>query len=204
MTSSTTPARTTVEALALFAALLATFGELHPACDHWVQGSTTARCKRLYGQHLVYRDGTGVDSDQLRPGAAMLTASARGRQAAASHVASYTALQVGAALAITRALGYRIPTTALLAGTAVNALTHAALDRGALLLWVADRTGKRGYLNHCQAARLHADGTVTAEINGPGTAWLALDDAAHRAIGVTAAAVTTRLAVRKSRRSHAR
>ena len=34
MTSSTTPARTTVEALALFAALLATFGELHPACDH--------------------------------------------------------------------------------------------------------------------------------------------------------------------------
>jgi hypothetical protein len=121
----------------------------------------------------------------------------------AGNVASYTAVQVGAALAITRALGYRIPTTALLAGTAVNALTHAALDRGALLLWVADRTGKRGYLDHCQAARLGADGTVTAEINGPGTAWLALDDAAHSAIGVTAA-VTTWIAVRKSRRSHAR
>ncbi|MFC1428546.1 hypothetical protein ACEZCY_35830 [Streptacidiphilus sp. N1-12] len=204
MTSTTATNRTTTEALALFATLLATFGELHPACDHWIQGSTTARCKRLYGQHQVYRDGTTADPDKLRPGAATLTASARGRQAAASHVASYTAVQVAAALAVTRALGYRIPTTALLAGTAVNALTHAALDRGALLLWLADKTGKAGYLNHCQAARLGANGTVTNEINGPGTAWLALDDAAHRAIGATAAAVTTWLAVRKGRRPSAR
>jgi len=35
MTISTTTHRST-EALALFAALLTTFGELHPACDHWV------------------------------------------------------------------------------------------------------------------------------------------------------------------------
>lgn len=197
---SATSSRNAVEALALFAALLAAFGELHPACDHWVQGSTTARCKRLYGRHLVYRDGTAVDGQEQRPGEHTLTASARGRQAAASHVASYTAVQVGAALAITRALGYRVPPSALLAGTAINALTHAALDRGALLLKIADVTGKRGYLDHCQATRLDPDGTVTAEINGPGTAWLALDDAAHRALGVTAAAVTTWLATRRSSR----
>ena len=199
VTSSTATGRTT-EALALFATLLAAFGELHPACDHWVQGSTTARCKRLYGDHHVYRDGTEVDASQPRPGERTLTASARGRQAAASHVASYTAVQVGAALAITRALGYRIPPSALLAGTAINAITHAALDRGALLLKIADVTGKRGYLDHCQAARLGADGTVTAEINGPGTAWLSLDDAAHRALGVAAAAVTTWLAIRRTTR----
>ncbi|GGW17177.1 hypothetical protein ACIQJ8_33245 [Streptomyces globisporus] len=43
------------ERLALFATLLATFGELHPACDHWVQGSKTASRKRLYGKDLVPR-----------------------------------------------------------------------------------------------------------------------------------------------------
>jgi hypothetical protein len=31
----------TVERLALFGALLTTFGELHPACDHWVIAAPT-------------------------------------------------------------------------------------------------------------------------------------------------------------------
>lgn len=167
------------------------------AATNWVQGSTTARCKRLYGDHLVYRDGTTVDPDQPRAGAATLTASARGRQAVASHVCSYTAVQVAAAIGVTRGLGYRIPIPALLAGTAINAATHAALDRGALLLAVADRIGKRGYIDHCQATRVDDEGNVTTEINGPGTAWIALDDAAHRAIGVAAAALTTWLAIRQ-------
>ncbi|MFD5342987.1 hypothetical protein ACFWJY_04265, partial [Streptomyces anulatus] len=51
------PHRLTTERLALFATLLATFGELHPACDHWAQGSKTASRKRLYGEDLVHADG---------------------------------------------------------------------------------------------------------------------------------------------------
>ncbi|MEU2961226.1 hypothetical protein [Streptomyces albidoflavus] len=51
------------------------------------------------------------------------------------NVASYTAVQLAATVAITRAFGYRVTPTALLAGAAINAGTHAVIDRGALLLW---------------------------------------------------------------------
>lgn len=186
----------TVERLALFGTLLAAFGEVHPFCDQWVQGSTTARCKRLYGAHRVYTDGTPVADSPARPGALTMAASVRGRLAVASHVASYTAVQTGVAVGVTRAFGYRVPPGAMVAGIAVNAATHAVLDRGAALLWIADRTRKRGYIDHCTAARVADDGTVTAEVNGPGTAWLELDAALHRVIGVGAAALTTWLTTR--------
>ncbi|MGP3683150.1 hypothetical protein ACTVZO_00170 [Streptomyces sp. IBSNAI002] len=106
----------------------------------------------------------------------------------------------GATIAITRAFGYRVTPTALLAGAAINAGTHAAIDRGALLLWLAKKTGKTGYIEHCQAVRLADDGTVTKEINGPGSAWMELDAALHRAIGIGAAAVTTWLTTRPGAR----
>nr|WSU79021.1 hypothetical protein OG499_39345 [Streptomyces anulatus] len=64
-----------------------------------------------------------------------MTTSTLGRRSVACHVASYTAVQLGATIAITRAFGYRITPAALLAGAAINAGTHAAIDRGALLLW---------------------------------------------------------------------
>jgi hypothetical protein len=119
----------TTTRLALFGALLATFGEVHPFCDQWVQGSTTARCKRLYGTHPVYyRDGKAVADVPARPGEKTMTASTRGRLAVSSHVASYTAVQTAAALGVTRAFGYRVPPSAMLAGIAVNGITHAVLD----------------------------------------------------------------------------
>ncbi|QDN84425.1 hypothetical protein [Streptomyces sp. RLB3-6] len=186
-----------VERLALFGGMLAAFGEIHPFCDHWAQGSETARCKRLYGSHRVYRDGVPVGEEKDdRTGEPTMTASARGRRAVALHVATYTAIQTGAAVAITRTFGYRVPAAALLAGAAINAGTHAVIDRGALFLWLADRTGQRGYIKHCQAVRLDEHGDVHAEINGPGTAWIELDAALHRIVGVGAAAVTTWLATR--------
>ncbi|MEU3071649.1 hypothetical protein ABZ712_32960 [Streptomyces sp. NPDC006906] len=78
-----------VERLALFGGLLAAFGEIHPFCDHWAQGSTTAKCKRFYGEHLVYLDGVTVGEEKTpRAAAPTMTASARGRRAAALHVAS--------------------------------------------------------------------------------------------------------------------
>lgn len=181
------------ERLALFGTLLATFGELHPACDHWVQGSKTASRKRLYGGDLVHADGSPAGPDSTRP---TMTSSALGRRAVASHVASYTAVQVGASIAITRAFGYRVSPVALLAGAAINASTHAAIDRGALLLWLAKKTKKSGYIEHCQAVRLDDDGNATSELTGPGSAWMELDAALHRAIGIGAAAVTTWLTTR--------
>ncbi|GHJ19168.1 hypothetical protein [Streptomyces albus] len=194
--------RTTTERLALFGTLLAAFGEIHPFCDHWAQGSTTAKCKRLYGTHRVYRDGVAVGEEKSDRGdEPTMTASARGRRAVALHVATYTAIQTGAAAALTRMFGYRVPASALLAGAAVNAGTHAVIDRGAAFLWLADRTGQRGYIEHCQAVRLDKDGTPHAEINGPGTAWIELDAALHRIIGVGAAAVTTWLATRTRRKA---
>ncbi|MER6917097.1 hypothetical protein ABT354_36115 [Streptomyces sp. NPDC000594] len=187
----------TTERLALFGTLLATFGELHPACDHWVQGSKTASWKRLYGDDLVHADGSPATPDSTRP---TMTISTLGRRAVACHVASYTAVQLGATIAITRAFGYRVTPAALLAGAAINAGTHAAIDRGAFLLWLARKAKQTGYIDHCQALRLDAEGDISQEITGPGSAWMELDAALHRAIGVGAAAVTTWLTTRPGRR----
>ena len=190
----------TIERLALFGALLSTFGELHPLCDHWVQGSQTAGLKRLYGDHHVTPDGTPVDQATDVTTKQTMTASTLGRYAVTKHVASYTAVQAAATIVVTKAFGYRVSPTALLAGAAVNAGTHAAIDRGALLLWLAKKTGKTGYIEHCKAARVDDDGNATAELTGPGSAWMELDAALHRAIGVGAAAVTTWLTTRTAAR----
>jgi hypothetical protein len=128
-----------------------------------------------------------------------MTAGAVGRRAVACHVASYTAVQLGTTLAVTRALGYRIPPGALLAGAALNASTHAAIDRGALLMWLAKKARQTGYIEHCKAARADADGNVTWELTGPGSSWMELDEALHRVVGVGAAALTTWLATRTPR-----
>ncbi|MET7693907.1 hypothetical protein ABZT06_39080 [Streptomyces sp. NPDC005483] len=195
------PETCAIERLALFGSLLAAFGEMHPFCDHWAQRSESACCKRLYGPQLVYRDGCPVEAEDAgRADEPTMTATARGRRAVALHVATYTAIQTGAAAALTRAFGYRVSASALLAGAAINGVTHAAIDRGALFLWLAKKAGKTGYIEHCQAVRLDQDGTPKKEINGPGTAWIELDAALHRVIGVGAAAVTTWLATRKGGR----
>ncbi|WP_331728655.1 hypothetical protein [Streptomyces anulatus] len=191
------PHRLTTERLALFATLLATFGELHPACDHWFQGSTTASRKRLYGEDLVHADGTPATPNSTRP---TMTTSELGRRAVACHVASYTAVQLAATIGVTRAFGYRVTPAALLAGAAINASTHAAIDRGALLLWLAKKTKKTGYIEHCQAVRMDDKGALTREVNGPGSAWMELDSALHRVIGIGAAAVTTWLTTRPGAR----
>ncbi|MEW1640068.1 hypothetical protein AB0469_39150 [Streptomyces sp. NPDC093801] len=106
-------------------------------------------------------------------------------------------MQLGATVAITRAFGYRATPTALLAGAAMDAGTHAAIDRGAVLLWPAKKTGETAYIEHCRAARVDDDGKATSELTGPGSAWMELDAALHRSIGIAAAAVTTWLTTRQ-------
>jgi hypothetical protein len=165
-----------IERLALLGTLIGLFGELHPVLDQWAQNSKDSQCKGLYGDELVYRDGTPVGQEtEDRTGHPTMTATELGRLSVARHVASYSAGQLAGTIAATRALGYRVPVGALLVGAAINAATHAVIDRREPLLWLAKKAGKKGYVDHCTAARVAADGTVSAELSGPGTALMELD-----------------------------
>ncbi|MDH6709880.1 hypothetical protein P3T27_006629 [Kitasatospora sp. MAA19] len=84
-----------IERLALLGALIGLFGELHPALDQWAQNSNDASCKGLYGDHLVYRDGTPVGQEtEDRTGEPTMTATELGRLSVARHVASLGAARV--------------------------------------------------------------------------------------------------------------
>ncbi|MET8848010.1 hypothetical protein [Amycolatopsis sp. NPDC004625] len=161
----------TVRGLALFAALQATFADIHPLCDQWLQSGEDAAGKGKPGRE--------------------------GAKHCARHVASYTAGQLGAAVAVTRVLGFRVPLRALAAGTAVNAVTHFVIDRREPLKALAWLAGCQDYVEHATVQR--RDGVV--DVSGPGTALMELDQAAHRAIGVAASLLTTWVALRYGRRS---
>ncbi|MFC8899053.1 hypothetical protein [Streptomyces cinereoruber] len=197
-----------IEGLALVAALTSVFGEIHPLCDQFVQNSHDASTKGMHGTHRVYKcDGSTVEADPWRHGkeGRTCTASAYGRRSVTRHVASYTAVQLASTLAVTRTLGYRVPATALLTGAAINAITHGIIDRRDPLLWLAEKTGKGGYIKHATVVRkAGGEGTeypeAVQDVSGPGTALMELDQAAHRAIGVAAALVTTWITLRKGGR----
>lgn len=188
---------TAAERLALLGTLAAVFDGLHPLFDQWGQAHRDAVCKGLHGGHEVYPDGTPVGSEtDDRSGQPVLTASQRGRRAVARHVAVYSAGQLAGAVVVTRALGCRVPLRALLAGTVVNAATHAVIDRREPLLWLAEKAGKSGYIDQCTAVRMDGGGMLTVSASGPGTALMDLDQALHRGIGVAAAVITAWLAAR--------
>ena len=189
--------RPAAERLALMGALTAVFGELHPVGDQWLQHPQDAALKGLHGDCKVYADGVPVGEEAGdRTGQRTYTATQVGRWAAGRHVASYTAWQVAGTVAVTRALGYKVPARALLAGAMVNSVTHFVIDRRESLLWLAGRAGKAGYIAHCSAVRIGDDGNLAAEASGPGTALMELDQALHRGIGVVAAVVTAWIATR--------
>ncbi|RSN32222.1 hypothetical protein DL990_20095 [Amycolatopsis sp. WAC 01416] len=156
----------TVRGLALFGALQATFADIHPLCDQWLQSSADALGKGEPGRE--------------------------GARHCARHVASYTAGQVGAAAAVTRVLGFRTPLRAVLAGAVINGVTHYVIDRREPLRKLARLAGKQGYVERATVQR--REGVVDG--CGPGTALMELDQAAHRAIGVVASLVTTWIALR--------
>jgi hypothetical protein len=202
---SGTPTRINLQGLALTGILIAVFDGLHPLCDQVVQDSHDASTKGMRGSYLVYvSDGSPVKEDPWRHGkeGRTCTASAYGRRSVSRHVASYSAVQLSASIAVTRVFGCRVPVRALLAGTAVNALTHAVIDRREPLLRLASKIGKSGYIEHATVVR--KPGTDTAapvvEGSGPGTALMEIDQALHRAIGVGAAVLTAWLATRRGGR----
>lgn len=154
-----------IEGLALVATLAAVFDGVHALGDQFVQNSHDASTKGMHGSHLVYKnDGSPVEDNPWRHGkeGRTCTASAYGRRSVSRHVASYSAVQLASTLAVTRTLGYRVPASALLTGAAINAITHGILDRREPLLWLAEKTGKAGYIKHA---------TVVRKAGGEGTEY---------------------------------
>ncbi|MEU6618592.1 hypothetical protein [Streptomyces parvus] len=193
-----------VQGLALTGALLAAWDALHPLFDQWFQSGEDAANKGAYGRHLVYRDGTPVGAEtegEDRTGEPTLTATRLGWISAARHVASYSAGQVTGTLLLTRALGYRVPASALFAGAGINALTHLVIDKRQPLLWLATRAGRDGYVEHCTVVRrLDENGAARVEESGPGTALFELDQALHRTIGAFSAVTTAWLTIRSTKK----
>jgi len=157
-----------MQKLALFAALQATFSDVHPYCDQIVQSSADAQGKAKPGRE--------------------------GAKHCARHVATYTAGQAAAGWAVTRVLGHRVPVRAWLAGQAINAVTHYVIDRREPFkkFLRSKAIGKGGYLTHATVQR--REGVV--DEGGPGTALMEMDQAAHRLISVAASLVTTGIAIR--------
>lgn len=183
---------TIVRDLALFSTLGTAFDLFHEAGDHWFQPGWAAINKRRYGQHLVYLDGAET-SLGFRPDQIAITNTGLGQLACTCHVAIYTAGQLTATIAVTRALGYRIPPGALAAGTAINAITHWALDRGKPLRLLAKAVGREQYLDEVTVVRKPGK---EADVCGAGTGSNEMDRAGHRLCGLIAAVVMTVLAAR--------
>jgi hypothetical protein len=164
-----------VKALALYAALQATFSDVHPFCDLVVQNDEDA-------------------VDKGKPGWV-------GRKACARHVVTYSAGQFIAAVGVTRVLGFRASWSGLLVGTAINGITHYVIDRREPLkkFLASSRAqklhlvgvGKADYLDHATAQR--RPGVVDAA--GPGTALMDCDQAVHRLVSVFASVTMTWLAI---------
>lgn len=102
----------------IFAATAAALQAAHHIGDYWVQTS-----------HQANKKGS--------PGAA-------GALACAKHVASYTATCTAAVFAL-RALGAPISTRGLIAGQAVNAVSHFVMDRRPWGRAIMNAAGKGGF-----------------------------------------------------------
>lgn len=159
----------------VLAAVLAIHEAMHPLCDHVVQRSADAMAKG--------RGGPDASAAERRAA----------RAACVRHVASYSIVQVAALTAVTRALGVRLPWSAITAGTAVNAVTHYVIDLRWPLRKIMAWCGKAGYLEHAVVTR--RGGLV--EDTGPGTALYECDQATHRACSVLAAVVTALIATKE-------
>lgn len=193
------------QALALTGALLETWDALHPLFDQWAQGSRDAANKGAHGRHLVYRDGTPAGPEargEDRSGQPTMTATRLGWISAARHV-SYSAGQLTGTVLLTRALGYRVPASALAVGAGINAITHLVIDKRQPLLWLAAKAGKGGYVEHCTVVR-HVDEDGTAARRTQGLAPPLSSQALHRAIGAVAAVTTAWLTIHAMKKGRTR
>lgn len=114
---------------------------------------------------------------------------AEGRRALHRHIAGLTGVQLAFTVGALRACGLRVPLRAILAGQAINSVTHWLIDRGPFLRWWAAATGKADH--EARSGFYYAgDGT-------PMSGRALCDQAFHKGLIVIAAGVTAYLA-RKS------
>ncbi|MEU8201525.1 DUF3307 domain-containing protein [Streptosporangium sp. NPDC049046] len=105
--------------LATFAAVFAALYAAHSVGDHWVQ---------THGQACAKGAPTTA-----------------GRLACIRHVATLTATKTAALAALALVTGLALSPPTLLAGLAVDAISHYWADRRTTLARLADRLGKRGF-----------------------------------------------------------
>ncbi|MFC7330802.1 hypothetical protein [Marinactinospora rubrisoli] len=133
------------ERAARFAAVAVAMLAAHEGADYWAQSEREAKYK-------------GDDS-------------AKGRIACASHVATYTAINTAAVVAVNRWLQLGLAPHRIAAGQALSAVTHYAADRREPLRRLAVATGNEPFWNLRGGAAL-------------------LDQSAHKVVLVLAAAIT--------------
>ncbi|WFE27805.1 DUF3307 domain-containing protein [Solwaraspora sp. WMMD791] len=133
--------------LALVAAVYVALYTAHQVADHWIQTQHQADTKGLPGW--------------------------RGRAACAAHVATYLATGWAALALLAAATGWRPDPVALLAGTAVNGLTHYLADRRTPLRRVAEWCGSGDFY------RLGAPRPDRDDNPSLGTGAYALDQSWH-------------------------
>lgn len=144
----------------IFAATAAALQAAHHIGDYWIQ--TT---------HQATKKGS--------PGAA-------GARACAGHVASYTATCTAAVMAL-RALGAPISTKGIVAGQAVNAVSHFVMDRRPWGRAIMSATGRGGF------AAIGMPRADTDDAPHLGTGAHALDQSWHMAWLAISAYVTAAL-----------
>ncbi|MFJ5122356.1 hypothetical protein [Kitasatospora sp. NPDC088548] len=167
------------------------------AATKWCQNDCDAVFKGLHGSSRVRLDGgAATAADIADPHVRTVKATTFGRLCAASRGLTYSAVQLAAGVAVTRAFGFRVPTRAWLAGTAITLATHTVIDRRRPLVAAAEALGKGAYLETATVVR--APGKAP-DSGGPGTALFELDQSAYRVLGILAAAVTAVVARRGAR-----
>lgn len=132
---------------ATFAAVFAALFAAHSVADHWVQTQYQADTKGCAGWV--------------------------GRLAGVRHVATLTLTQLAAVAVLIPALGLRLSIGNLVAGLAVNAVTHWWADRRHTLRWLADHVGKSVFY------RLGAPREGREDNPSIGTGSYALDQSFH-------------------------
>jgi hypothetical protein len=133
----------------------------------------------LHGSHVVADHIVQSDRDacdKALPGV-------KGHLACARHVASYTATQLLALLAINNVTGAGLKPGRVAAGLALSAVSHYAVDRRTMLQKVVDATGKARFYR-LGAPRPGKDDNPTL-----GTGAYALDQAAHTGLLFLAALI---------------
>lgn len=154
---------------------------------------TASHSARFAANYALLHALHGIGDQWLQTGHQAVFKGARGpcgQKACAGHVATYTAVSALGSLAASKFLGQRIHWPSWLAGQAITAITHYVIDRRVPLRKLATALGKEDYLTGSTVVRKPGG---KAELGGPGTALMELDQSLHKLLlAVTALVASSR------------